>query len=49
MDSTPDTFVSLFVAYAVIWGGLVVFLLRVQARQRQILKRLRELESRISS
>lgn len=44
MDTPPDTYSSLFLGYAVIWGLIVLFCLTLGVRQRGMAKMLLELE-----
>ncbi len=49
MMETPNTFWDLFFGYSVLWGLIVLFMLRVQSEQRRMAARLSELESRTGS
>jgi CcmD family protein len=44
METTPDTFPSLFLGYSVIWGLIVIFCIRLGLKQRALERRLVELE-----
>ena len=44
LETTPDTFWSLFAGYAVIWAFVVFFLVRLMLEQSALKKRLSELE-----
>lgn len=47
MDSTPNTFWSLCLGYSVLWGLIVLFLLRLAAAQHALLRRLERMEDRV--
>ncbi len=45
MEATPDTYPSLFLGYAVIWGAIVLFCVALGTRQRKLARELNELKS----
>lgn len=47
METTPNTYWSLFAGYTAIWTLIVMFVIGLVREQRHLARRLKELEQRL--